>query len=130
MKEKDVKLLWGRGRAGNRCSKCHRELSHDSNSGAGFVLGEHAHIVGEKEYSPRGKNPLSPEERDSYHNRILLCPTDHTEIDKNIEDWPVEKLHQLKSMHELWVHQTRDRFYGDVLPLGTLEGMDPRCSRS
>lgn len=104
MKEKDIKLLWGR--AGNRCSKCRTELSHDSKAGTGFVLGEHAHIVGEKEGSPRGKSPLSDEERDSYHNRILLCPTDHTEVDKNVEDWPVEKLHHLKSTHELWVQQT------------------------
>jgi hypothetical protein len=104
MKEKDIKLLWGR--AGNRCSKCRNELSQSSKAGAGFVLGEQAHIVGEKEDSPRGKSPLGPEDRDSYHNRILLCPTHHTEVDKNVEDWPVEKLHQLKSTHELWVRET------------------------
>ena len=36
----------------------------------------------------------------------MLCPSCHTTIDKNIEDYPVEKLHFLKSEHELWVEQT------------------------
>jgi hypothetical protein len=104
MTEKDIKLLWGR--AGNRCSKCRCLVSQDSQSGSGYVLGEQAHIVGEKTHSPRGQSSLSTEERESYHNRILLCPTDHTEIDKNVAEWPVEKLHLLKSTHELWVFET------------------------
>ncbi|WP_161698277.1 hypothetical protein [Xanthomonas arboricola] len=37
---------------------------------------------------------------------ILLYPMHHTEIDKNEADWPVEKLHHLKSTHEFWVRQT------------------------
>ncbi|MGE5502326.1 MAG: hypothetical protein ACM3W4_10410, partial [Ignavibacteriales bacterium] len=105
MKEKDVKLLWGR--AANRCAICRTELSQDSNvSSSSFTLGEQAHIVGEKDGAARGKSILTAEEREGYHNRILLCPTHHTEIDKNVSDWPVEKLHQTKSVHELWVRET------------------------
>jgi hypothetical protein len=70
------------------------------------VLGEQAHIVGEKDDAPRGKSPLTLEERNSYHNIILLCPTHHKEIDKCEPDWPVEKLHLTKSKHELWVRET------------------------
>ncbi|MEA1975365.1 MAG: hypothetical protein U9N10_07360, partial [Bacillota bacterium] len=42
--------------------------------------------VGEKEDAARGKSQLSLDERNTYHNLILLCPTHHTEIDKNEED--------------------------------------------
>lgn len=105
--EKDVKLLWGR--AASRCAfpDCRRKLTQDKNAASdSFPLGEQAHIVGEKEDSPRGKSSLSLEERDSYFNLILVCPTHHTIIDKNPEDYPVEKLHLVKAQHELWVEQT------------------------
>jgi hypothetical protein len=39
----------------------------------------------------------------------LLCPTHHGTIDKNEEDFPVEKLHILKSRHELWVQDTLEK---------------------
>lgn len=103
--QKDIKLLWGR--SGNRCAICKEELTQDKRANsATFTLGEQAHIVGENEVSPRGKSPLKQQERDSYHNLILLCPNDHTIIDKNKDDWPVEKLYQIKSVHELWVIET------------------------
>lgn len=104
MNQKDIKLLWGR--AANRCAICRVELTQDGKShAASFVLGEQAHIVGEKEGAARGISSLSDEERNSYHNIILLCPTHHTEIDKNEGDWSIEKLHITKSKHELWVRE-------------------------
>ena len=104
MKQKDIKLLWGR--SGNKCAICRTELTVDNKTkSAAFTLGEQAHIVGEKEDSPRGKSILTLEERKGYHNRILLCPNDHTKIDKNEKDWPIEKLHKIKSEHELWANE-------------------------
>lgn len=103
--QKDIKLLWGR--SGNRCAVCKTQLTQDKKAvTASFTLGEQAHIVGEKEDAARGKSPLSTNERNNYHNLILLCPTHHTEIDSNEEDYPVEKLYQIKSEHELWVTET------------------------
>jgi hypothetical protein len=82
-------------------------LTQDSSSvSASYTLGEQAHIVGERDDAPRGKSPLTEDERNAYHNLILLCPTHHSEIDKNEGDWPVEKLHKLKTEHELWVTET------------------------
>jgi hypothetical protein len=105
IKEKDIKLLWGR--SGNRCTICRKELTQDKESiTASFTLGEQAHIVGEKEDAARGKSLQTLNERNSYHNLILLCPTHHIEIDKNEDDWPIEKVHQVKSEHELWVFET------------------------
>jgi hypothetical protein len=105
MSEKDIKLLWGR--AGNRCSICRRELTEDKRAAtASIILGEQAHIVGEKVSAARWRNTLADDEREGYHNKILLCPTCHTRVDKNEEDFPIEKLHILKSQHELWVRNT------------------------
>lgn len=105
IKGKDTKILWGR--SGNRCAVCRTQLTQDAAAAsATFTLGEQAHIVGEKDDAPRGRSPFSPEERDSYHNLILLCPNHHTEVDKNESDWPVERLHLVKSQHELWVTET------------------------
>lgn len=105
IKQKDIKILWGR--SGNRCAICRTELTQDVKAvTATFTLGEQAHIVGDKDGAARGKSILSPEERDSYHNLILLCPTHHTVIDSNEHDWPIEKLNITKSKHELWVTET------------------------
>lgn len=105
IKSKDIKILWGR--SGNRCAICRVQLTQDAAAvSAAFTLGEQAHIVGEKDDAPRGEGPLTAEERDSYHNLILLCPNHHTEIDKNEADWPVERLYLIKSTHELWVTET------------------------
>ncbi len=105
--EKDIKLLWGR--SANRCAfhDCRIQLSHDKTIVAGtFPIGHQAHIVAEKAEDIRGKSPLSLEERNSYYNLILLCPTHHTLIDKDIEDYPVERLHMIKATHEFWVERT------------------------
>lgn len=103
--QKDIKLLWGR--AASRCSICRIELSQDKQStNSSFPVGEQAHIVAEQDNGPRGSSILSVEERNSYHNLVLLCPTHHEIIDKNVEDFPIEKIHILKSRHELWVQNT------------------------
>lgn len=105
IKEPDVKLLWGR--SGNRCAICRIELSLDAErSSASFPLGEQAHIVAREPKGPRGQSSLRPEERNSYHNLILLCPTHHTIIDKAEVDYTVDKLHNIKARHELWVSTT------------------------
>lgn len=105
IKQKDIKILWGR--SGNRCAICKTELTQDKSAvTSSFTLGEQAHIVGDQPGSARSNSPLTDEQRDSYHNLVLLCPTHHTEIDSNEDDWPVERLHQIKSEHELWVTET------------------------
>lgn len=100
MQNKDIKILWGR--SGNRCAICKLELTPDGNK---ETLGEMAHIVAKSEDGPRGESELSSRERDKYNNLILLCPTHHTEIDKNHSDWSVDKLHRIKTEHESWVSE-------------------------
>lgn len=118
--ERDIKLLWGR--AGNRCSfpKCPRELTIDSTAGDPSVVGEMAHIVGEKPSASRGNSVMHLALRNTYTNLILLCPTHHTIIDKAemVTDYPVEVLHEMKETHEAWV---RERLGGP----SALDPVDP-----
>lgn len=107
IREKDIKLLWGR--SGGRCAfpDCRRKLSEDKQSANDSIpIGEQAHIVAEERGGPRGNSILTVEERNSYPNLMLLCPTHHTIIDKAPEDYPVEKLHQIKREHELHIEHT------------------------
>ena len=98
MRDKDIKILWGR--SGNRCAICKLELTAD---GSMETLGEMAHIVGQSQNGPRGNYDLP--DRDTYDNLILLCPTHHVEIDKNHTAWPIERLRAIKADHEAWVSE-------------------------
>ncbi len=99
---RDIKLLWSR--AAGRCSICRILLTQESTHGNDvYPVGEQAHIVAESKNGPRGDSIISPDERNSYYNLILLCPTHHTEIDNNHFDYPVEKLHIIKQAQEMWV---------------------------
>ncbi len=101
-----TKLLWGR--SGGLCSLCQTKLSEDKKtSHDSYPFGEMAHIIAEENEGPRGKSILTAEQRNSYPNLILLCPTCHTKIDKSVNDYPVELLHQKKSEHELWFEKSR-----------------------
>lgn len=103
IRQLDLKILWGR--SGNRCAICRCELAFDPKYASEPVpLGEQAHIVAKEPDGSRGNSILTSEERDRYDNLILLCPTHHALIDKVPKDYPVEKLHLLKTDHEFWVH--------------------------
>jgi len=104
--EKDLKILWGK--AAGRCAITKKKLVAEASKeipSQNIVLGEACHIVAENETGPRGKSLLTPQERNSYPNLILLCTEEHTRIDKDPLAWPIEKLHHIKAQHELWVEQ-------------------------
>ena len=103
--ERDIKILWGR--SGNRCAICKKELTYSEDATISSILiGEQAHIIAQKENGPRGTSNLSKAERDSYPNLILLCANHHTEIDEiPVSKYSIEKLHQIKQEHELWVRE-------------------------
>lgn len=99
-------------RAGNLCSfkDCEQKLTSDPSEVEGPVmLGEVAHIVGQKPDGPRGKHPYPRTQVDDYDNLIYLCPTHHELIDKQEETYTVEKLRQMKADHEEWVAERLSR---------------------
>jgi hypothetical protein len=105
LKTNDSKKLWGR--SGNICSYpgCGVELAPEKKLNR--LIGEEAHIKGEKPSAPRYDPKQTEEERESYENRILLCPTHHTEIDADPKMWTVSRLQQIKHEHEQQVRLNR-----------------------
>ncbi|MBS6792334.1 HNH endonuclease [[Ruminococcus] lactaris] len=61
---------------------------------------ELAHIIGQKIHGHRGFAELELSERDTLKNILTLCPTCHTLIDKNEEEYPIELLYQWKEQHK------------------------------
>lgn len=75
----------------SQCTICHCPLWNN-----GYTIGEHAHIRGENPGSARydklyPKNKLTTEE-----NLILLCSNCHTKIDKDEDEWSIDKLLKIK----------------------------------
>lgn len=64
------------------------------------VIGEISHIEGEKLGSARYNSNMTDHQRNSFENLILLCPTHHTQIDKNQELYSASYLKEMKSQHE------------------------------
>ena len=62
---------------------------------------ELAHIIGQKIDGPRGISNLNMVDRDLLDNILTLCPTCHTLIDKNEDEYPVEILHEWKKQHKM-----------------------------
>src|ERR1700730_9758550 len=85
------------------------------------VIGEMAHIVGDKLGGPRGNSPLSDKERDRYENLILLCNTHHQLVDSQPDGFTAERLQAMKEDHERWVEHR--------LGLGVQESLLPEASR-
>lgn len=103
-------------RSGDRCAfpDCRKLLSADSNElDDAVILGEMAHIVGEKS-GAKGKNNTSarydsnmPDNaRNHYENLIYLCREHHRLIDEQENTYPVAILLQMKAEHEEWVQQS------------------------
>lgn len=108
----DRRVLWAR--AHNRCAICRKVLVADA-SGAGdreSVVGEEAHIVARSPSGPRGGVPIDIP-IDSYYNLILLCRDDHRVVDDQVNEYPAERLRQLKAAHEKWAES---RFGSEPAP--------------
>ena len=105
MKDSDRKKLWAR--SGNTCSfpDCGVELAPEKE--ANKLIGEEAHIKGDKPAAPRYDPQQSQEDRESYENRVLLCPNHHVVIDADPETWTVDKLREIKAKHEQQIVDNR-----------------------
>lgn len=96
------KKLWGK--SGGRCSICKIELFESTqDSTKNIILGQEAHICGEEPGSARYDSTMTDVQRNAEENLILLCPTDHTKIDKDESGYGVEKLKTIKGDHEQFV---------------------------
>lgn len=87
---------------------CDKELLETGNEVDNLaIVGEMAHIVGEKRQGPRGDFPLKEEERNKEANLILLCATHHTLIDDQPRTYTVAVLRKMKADHETRMRVSR-----------------------
>ncbi len=101
---KDQKILCTK--SGNRCAipKCRKELVIDrTEDDCESIIGEMAHIKGEKPTAPRYNSDMTDNERNSYENLIFVCGNCHKIIDDQRNTYTSEKLHEVKKQHEEWV---------------------------
>ena len=78
---------------------CNCELFKFFESGKVTDIEELAHIIAQKEDGPRGDDEKELTERDLIDNIILLCPSCHTLVDKNPDEYSKEALFEWKKEH-------------------------------
>lgn len=95
--KKTIKKLWST--SGNQCAfpECERSVF---DLDLGIVVGEMGHIRAKNPEGPRYDPDMDKDEKDSYSNLIVLCPTHHTIVDKLPDKFPPEDLKQWKQEHE------------------------------
>jgi hypothetical protein len=96
-------IVWTK--AAGICSfpDCETQLVQEPQADSSIPVGEVAHIVAEQPDGPRGKSPLTADQRNQPPNLMLLCPNHHTEVDKAPQTYTIERLTELKRRHEAWV---------------------------
>ena len=63
------------------------------------IIGHKCHIVARKPDGPRGDSSYPIDRLDDFDNLILLCPTHHTIVDKDVETYTSETLKDMKAIH-------------------------------
>lgn len=98
--EQVKRRLWSS--SGGYCQNpsCRTELFRFFASGKATSVEELAHVIARKQSGARGENELTESQRDEFENLIILCPTCHTLVDKNAEEFPVDLLSRWKNEHQ------------------------------
>ena len=99
--QRTQKYIWGL--FAGRCAICRESLIHKEPTGDGSLVGEIAHIVGEKPKAARGSHPLSVAARDKPENLLLLCRKHHKIIDDAEERYSVDYLQSLRAEYLSWL---------------------------
>ena len=103
--------------SGNRCAfpGCVQALAtEDTPHAAGAIIGEAAHIVGEKLGSERHDPGFPKSKLNAFENLIYLCPTDHTKLDKKGNGYSADTIRDWKVRHEAKVKEGIEDAIADV----------------
>jgi hypothetical protein len=86
--------------------ECRDELVRFFETGEITHLDELAHVIAASDEGPRGRSAASMNERDTFENIAVLCPTCHRLVDKNPRLFPVELLLRWKAEHAALLAKT------------------------
>jgi hypothetical protein len=93
-------------KAGGRCSICRVQLvTEGTGTDDPSVFGQEAHIVARGQGGPRAGDVADV---DAYDNLILLCSKHHKQVDDQVGYYSVDRLKEIKRMHEEWVTSLDD----------------------
>ncbi len=90
--------LWAR--SAGRCQYCNVPLWEDIVTKAQYSTAYIAHIIADQPDGPRGHPTLSKELKSEFSNLMLLCDAHHRLIDDDEDLYTVEKLREMKRIHE------------------------------
>jgi hypothetical protein len=93
-------------KCGNLCAipECRKQLFIDrTGNDQESIIGEIAHIKGENPTSARYDSNMTPAERNSHQNLIILCRDHHKMIDDQPNTYTVERLLEIKTQHEKYI---------------------------
>lgn len=122
-------------RSGDRCAfpECGKALTVDGGPSCDpAIIGEAAHIAGERPGAARYDAAMTDEQRDHYDNLIYVCSNDHVVIDTQRANFPVARLLAMKAGHEAKVREAMNEAFAQVgfpeLALATewMARMEPR----
>lgn len=103
-------------RSGDVCAfpGCPVMLTVEGERSDDSIIGEAAHIAGERPRAARYDPGMTPEERDHYDNLIYLCRNHHEQIDDQEQDYPVERLQRMKAGHEAMVRDAMNEAFAEI----------------
>ena len=99
--------------AAGRCQfeGCNKSVLFDELTLKTYNKSNVAHIVASSPKGARGDEIRSHQLSDKLSNLMLMCPEHHKQIDDFEEDYPEEKLLEMKRMHELAIANQCDLIY-------------------
>jgi len=96
-------------KCGNLCAipECRKQLIIDrTGNDQESIIGEIAHIKGENPTSARYDPNMTPAERNSHKNLMILCRDHHKMIDDQPNTYTIETLLEIKSQHEKYISES------------------------
>jgi hypothetical protein len=101
---KDIKILFGKSAGHCAFPDCYQQCVVDANDlDNAVIVGQIAHIEAHSDKGPRANLMLTPKQRDSYENWILLCSNHHDLVDNQPNTYKSSDLRQWKLNLEKWV---------------------------
>jgi hypothetical protein len=102
--------IWGQ--FGGYCAICRKRLAQKSDLDDEIENGEVVHIIGNHTSECRYSEEVCDEYKNSEMNLMLLCTQHHNTIDdiQGEENFPVEKLHEIKDEHIAWVEDSLAKY--------------------